>query len=121
MKNTMRIIAFLLIVVPSFLNAQSADDVVKSASEKIENSKFHEAVKELSAYLNTNEKTKEVLNKRGYAKNQLGDFYGAIGDYNFALELDTTYSEALNNRGEAKFNLGDDFGAIEAVNSHITC
>jgi tetratricopeptide (TPR) repeat protein len=43
-----------------------------------------------------------ALNRRGFAKEEEGDYVGAIADYSKAIELDPNYAHAYNNRGNAK-------------------
>jgi tetratricopeptide (TPR) repeat protein len=47
-----------------------------------------------------------MLNARGLAKYNTGDYTGAVNDYDMAIRLEPTFSLAFNNRGNAKQSLG---------------
>jgi tetratricopeptide (TPR) repeat protein len=66
------------------------------------------------------EQTAEVLNMRGNALREQGDWAAAIEQYTLALEVQTDYAIAYNNRGWAQFNLGDYEAALSDYNAAIS-
>ena len=50
--------------------------------------------------------------RRGYAKDEVGDYRGAIADYTEVIRLQPDHVKAYFNRGNAKDELGDYRGAI---------
>ena len=57
--------------------------------------------------------------RRGYAKDELGDYRGAIADYTEVIRLQPDAAEAYNNRGNAKNKLGQYFAAITDYDTAI--
>ena len=50
--------------------------------------------------------------RRGYTKDELGDYKGAIADYTEAIRLKPDFAYAYGNRGSVKSKLGEHFAAI---------
>ena len=50
--------------------------------------------------------------RRGYAKEEIGDYRGAIADYTEAIRLKPDFAYAYGNRGAVKSKLGQHFAAI---------
>ena len=61
-----------------------------------------------------------MLNARGLAKFNIGDYTEAIADYDLAIRMEPTYSLAFNNRGNARQTLGQYQEALQDYNQAIS-
>ena len=77
----------------------------------MEDPNYIEAMKAYNYSINLNEKNKNALHNRGFAKKELKDYHGAIDDFNKAIIIDAEYGSAYMNRGICKSLLGDTPGA----------
>jgi tetratricopeptide (TPR) repeat protein len=65
------------------------------------------------------EENAEILNMRGNALREQGDWEGAIAEYTLAIEVQDDYAIAYNNRGWAHFNLDNEAAALADYNSAL--
>ena len=111
MAKILTSLTFLVISV--FASAQSAEDLYKSALEKMESNNYADAIELLSKAIAEDKENTDYLLKRGEAKYLNGKGTLAILDFNKVISLDDNNSMAYAYRSAVYVDLKDFNGAIE--------
>ena len=77
----------------------------------IQDSKFAEAIQQLTEAVRLDPTSARSYNARGYAHLRLKHFAEALADFDNAIRLDPNYVNAYQNRSAARGGLGDKAGS----------
>ncbi|MGF1490495.1 MAG: tetratricopeptide repeat protein [Prochloraceae cyanobacterium] len=92
------------------IQSRNCDGFISARTIELEN---------LTGRIDANSNDATAYNRRGFARQRMGDFWGAIEDYSAAIELDSNNAMAYGKRGLAYQSLNYPWLAIEDYSAAI--
>lgn len=106
-------LVFALLCTGCTSDKEEAEKQLKSGKDKLLNSDFQGALKDLDKSIELNPDIDQAWFYRANVKMNLRDYQGSINDFNTCLKLNPYFTDAWVNRGNVKFIQGDRNGACE--------